>query len=281
MTREQDDIHPTNKIVVTVDICSSSIIIEDLLKRNNIKLWRNLLIKMKEYLTDNLQQSGAKIHKFIGDGWIILFDEPYSARNIFQLLEGINKQFDKYYTEKVFPTLDTPPEISGITFGIDEGQLIKITMQDNHEYIGRPINIACRLQGAINEIDIKGGYRVFISHRLYNVLKDDLCNYYSEATERSLKNISECSKFRCYRLVIADIPFRIIEARYGTDQNMIDVTSQYTNKIKHDKLDEVVSNVIAENDPHRGVEKILKIKYVHNGKLYEKECYERARIQIP
>ena len=47
-----------------------------------------------------------------------------------------------------------------MTFGIDEGQLVKLKMLNNEEYIGRALNIACRLQGAINEIDIYSGYRV-------------------------------------------------------------------------------------------------------------------------
>ena len=77
MTVENDDIKITNKIVVTLDICSSSRIIEDLLKTSNIKIWRDLIIRMKEYLTDKAPSHGAEIYKFIGDGWIILFDRPY------------------------------------------------------------------------------------------------------------------------------------------------------------------------------------------------------------
>jgi class 3 adenylate cyclase len=281
MTREKDEIQIVNRIVATLDICSSSRIIEDLLKTGNIKIWGDLLIRMKEYLTTESPRPGAEIYKFIGDGWIILFDKPYSGKKILQFLAGIYQQFDNYYKAEVFPTLDTPPEICGLTFGIDEGQLIQITMQRKTEYIGRPVNIACRLQGVINDIDIKGGFRVFISHRLFNSLKGDLSDYYNETTERPLRNISEGSNFRCYRLSISDTPFRIVEARYGTAANSIDVTFQYTKNIKNNKLDVVVSNEIAENDPHLGVHKILKIKYSHKGKQYEREFKEGSRIQLP
>lgn len=281
MTRENDDIQIINKIVVNVDICSSSHIIEDLLKTGNIKIWRDLLILMKEHLVAESPTYGAEIYKFIGDGWIILFDKPYSAEKIVHFLSGINQEFEKRYNEEIFPNLDTPPEISGLTFGIDEGQLIQLTMQEKLEYIGRPINIACRLQGAINEIDIKGGYRVFMSHRLFNNLRIDSLNYYHEATERPLRNISEGSNFRCYRISISDSQFKIIKAIYGSPHNNIDVTFQYTKHIKNNKLDVVVSNELAENDPHWGVGKTLKIKYIHEGKLYEKEFTEGSRIQLP
>jgi class 3 adenylate cyclase len=281
MTREKDEIQITNRIVATMDICSSSRIIEDLLKTENIKVWRDLLIEMKQYLITESPKYGAEIYKFIGDGWIILFAKPYSGKKMLKLLSGLYQRFEKYYNEKVFPMLDTPPEIYGLTFGLDEGRLIQLIMQGKREYIGRPINIACRLQGVINEIDIKGGFRVFMSHRLFNSLKRDFSGYYNETTERPLRNISEGSNFKCYRLPISDIPFRIVEARYGTSQNSIDVTFQYTKNIKNGKLDVVVSNQIAENDPHRDVSKILKIKFFHKGKLYEREFKEGSRIQLP
>lgn len=281
MTGERDEVKIMNKVVVTVDICSSSLIIEDLIKTTNIKLWRDLLIQMKEYLANNSSDCGADIHKFIGDGWIILFDKPYSADNIFHFLSGLNQEYEKRYKEEIFPNLDTPPEISGLTFGIDEGQLIQITMHERQEYIGRPINIACRLQGAINEIDMKGGFNVFMSHRLFNNLKMDSLGYFNEVTERPLRNISEGKNFRCYRISISYNPFKIITAIYGSPNNNIDVTYQYTKRIKNDKIDVIVSNELAENDPDYGVAKTLKIKYIHKGKTHEKEFKEGSKMQLP
>jgi class 3 adenylate cyclase len=281
MTRETDETEITNRIVATMDICSSSRIIEDLLKTDNIKVWRDLLIEMKRYLMTKSPKYGAKIYKFIGDGWIILFVKPYSGKKVLTFLSGLYQQFEKYYNEKVFPMLDTPPEIRGLTFGLDEGKLIQLTMQGRTEYIGRPINMACRLQGVLNEIDIKGGFRVMISHRLFHSLKDDLGDYYSQKTERPLRNISEGIEVFCYRLFLSDTQFGILEARYGTPDFSIDVTTQYTKNIKNGKLDAVVCNEIAERDPHKGVGKMLKVKYVHKGKLHTKEFKEGSMIQLP
>jgi len=251
MTEEKDKTQILNKVVVTLDICSSSHIIEDLLKTNNIKIWRDLLIRMKEHLVRESSNYRAEVYKFIGDGWIILFEQPYSGSNIFRFLSIICKEFEQIYNNEVFVCLDTPPEIYGLTFGIDEGLLIRLEMQDKIEYLGRPINVACRLQGIINKIDIKGGFRVLMSHRLFNSLKNDLLDYYSESTERSLRNISGGENFRCCRLAISETQFRIIKALYGTQNNQIDVTFQYTKQIKNDSLDVVVSNEIAENDPDK------------------------------
>jgi len=281
MTAKMEEIKKINKLVVNFDICSSSHIIEDLLKTDNIKIWRDLLIGMEEHLTKKSSDYDAEIYKFTGDGWIILFDQPYSGTNIFKFLRDIDKELENIYNDKVFVSLDIPPKIYGLTVGIDEGPLISLKMNNVIEYIGRPINIACRLQSVINEIDIKGGFRIFMSHRLYHTLKDELAEYYPKATERPLRNISGGANFMCYRLAISDMPFRIISVIYGTPKNKIDVTYQYTKQIINNSLDILVTNEIAENDPHKGVRKTLSIKYAFQGKIYIKEVNEGARLQLP
>jgi class 3 adenylate cyclase len=269
------------KIVATIDICSSTQIIEELIKTSNIKLWPDMIIRMNNYLTTELPKLNAFIYKFIGDGWIILFNEPYSSENIIKFLSNINIQFEKEYRDNILPKLNISPEINGLTFGMDEGELIQITLQEKTEYVGRAMNIACRLQGLINNIDIKGGYRVFISHTLYNDLNNKLENYYPNLTERPLRNIED-KPFSFARLIITNIPFRIVEARYGNEPKCIDVTTYYTKHIKNGKLDVVVGNHILDNyDPDPGEVKILKIKYYYNNELKEREFKEYSRIQLP
>lgn len=282
MTNEYDDPTLVKKIVLVVDICSSSQIIEDLIKTSSVKIWRDALIAMKEHLVVEAPQNNAEIYKFIGDGWIVLFPKPYSQSDVMLLIISLNEMFDKHYKEKVFPFLDSPPSVSGLTFGVDEGQLIKVTMQEKTEYVGRPINIASRLQAAISQVDIKSGYNVFMSHRLFNSLGcSESLKEVSEATERSLKNVSDGGMFRLYRISISDSEFRIISATYGTPDNSIDVTFQYTKQVHNDKLDVVVSNTLAENDPHPGESKTLRIVYKQRTTEHERTFPEGARIQLP
>ncbi|MBN1664677.1 MAG: hypothetical protein JW943_13845 [Deltaproteobacteria bacterium] len=200
MKEDAEEIKKVNKVVVTIDIVSSSLILEDLIKTDNIKRWQDMLDQMTDYLEINKSNFSADIYKFIGDGWIILFEKPSSVDGFFKFISSINQNYEKRYINDIYPYLEKPPEISGLTFGIDEGQLIQIRMHEKQEYIGRPINIACRLQGAINEIDIKRGFNVFMSHRLFNSLKVYELDLYSEVTERPLRNISEGKNFRCYRI---------------------------------------------------------------------------------
>src|SRR4051812_19917738 len=97
MTREGDEVEVQQKIVVTMDICSSTQIIEDLLKRQNPKAWRDLIISLKDYLADEGEANGAEVHKFIGDGWILFFEADSPARNILKVLSGAAEDFDNYY----------------------------------------------------------------------------------------------------------------------------------------------------------------------------------------
>ena len=281
MTAKDDEIKLMERMVITIDICSSSHIIENLLKRSRIDVWRNTLIDLKEYLSKETHRYKAEIYKFTGDGWIIFFDPPYLEKGIIELLKGTNSYYNSIYRKDVLPNIDIPPKIHGMTFGIDEGQLVKVEMLDVFEYIGRPLNIACRLQGTINEIDIYSGYRAFLSHIAYQKLKKEADSYFPDQTERLLKNISHSPDFQCYRLAIEDVKFRILQALYGTPNNEIDVTKQYEKHIDTGKLDVVVSNTIAENDPDQGFVKILTIRYLNDGKEMIKQAKEGSRIQLP
>jgi len=279
MTRPEDSLRKEEKIVVTVDICSSTVILEDLLNTNNIKKWRDLLIWLKEYLEKESKKMRANLYKFTGDGWIILFN-PKKRENIIPFLSELSKQFEYEFRDKIENILDSPPDIIGLTFGIDEGPLVKMTMRNNIEYIGRAINVACRLQGVIDDMDIKAGYRAFMSHRLYNPMKDKLSEYFPDAKKRKLRNISGGRLFSLYRLSISKNLFRIIKATYGTNDNYkIDVTNEYISKIKDNRLDITVTNEMG--DPNPGANKHLKIEYMYNGEKHKITFKERARVQLP
>ena len=280
MTRPEDSLRKEDKIVVTVDICSSTVILEDLLKTNNIKKWRDLLIWLKEYLEKESKKMRANLYKFTGDGWIILFN-PKKRENIIPFLSELSKKFEYEFTDKIYNILDSPPDIVGLTFGIDEGTLVKMTMRNNIEYIGRAINVACRLQGVIDDIDIKAGYRAFMPHRLYNNMKDKLSEYSPDAKKRPLRNISGGRLFSLYRLSISENLFRIIKATYGTNDNKIDVTNEYIREIKDNGLDITVTNKIANGDPDPNVKKHLTIEYIYNGEKHKKTVKEQARVQLP
>jgi len=228
MTEPNEDLKIENKVVVTIDICSSTDILEDLLKTKGIKQWRDLLIWLKEYLIAESKKYNFNLYKFTGDGWIILFDPPYKGAQIIQFLSEVSEKFEEEFKDKIYNILDSPPDITGLTFGIDEGPLVQMNMHEKMEYIGRAINVACRLQGVINDIDIKAGYRAFMSRRLFNSMKEELSGYSPDSTKLPLRNIDGRKPFHFYRLLISKDQFRIIRAIYVTEHNQIDVTKEVT-----------------------------------------------------
>ena len=174
MSSEKDPPIIEQKIVVTFDICSSTAIIEDLHKTENTKKWRDFLIWIKDYLRIKARQMDFSIYKFTGDGWILLFDIDSPGDFLVDFLQDFCRQFRMRYKRKVENYLETPPVISGITFGIDRGSLIRFIMNEQTEYVGRAINVACRLQSAIKDRDASPQYKALITRPLYQDIRHSL-----------------------------------------------------------------------------------------------------------
>ncbi len=281
MTDRTDELKIEERIVLVTDICSSSEVMEDLLRTGNIANWRNLLINFKEQLATLSQQLHFNLYKFTGDGWIILFDSDYNGREIIEFISDLSMKFEAEFKESIFGYLENPPDITGLTFGMDYGLLVHIEMMERQEYVGRAINLACRLQGAITETDILTGYRAIISNRLFRSMENNLDGFHPELIKRKLKNIIRGGEFQCCRLSISNIPFKINKAVYGTERNSVDVTQELISLIKGNCIDTIVINEYLGGDPDPGQPKRLHVEYVNNNEDLEKDVSERARIQLP
>ena len=207
MTRDDEEMRIEHKIVISFDICSSSNIIEDLTLTNNLKAMRNLLIKMKEFLLEKSELLNFEIYKFTGDGWILLFPENIQGKDLMHFLIELSSFFKQKLTSKIIPLLEIPPEIMGLTFGIDGGNLIGIVMDMKQEYIGRPINIACRLQSAIKDNEKHPEYKLLVTKHVFNKHLKSLTGYNPVNDVRTLRNIREGEEYQC---VMIDIPSRPI-----------------------------------------------------------------------
>ncbi|MCP4049420.1 MAG: hypothetical protein GY730_01760 [bacterium] len=286
MTNPNDSLEVIPKIVLTTDICSSSQIMEDLLRTESISFWRDVLIELKNFLAKYSANVGSlDLYKFTGDGWILLFSKGFDGVEIMTVIYEINEFFNSLFDSNISNKLDKPPKIKGLTFGMDSGPLIKFEMMEKFEYVGRAINLACRLQSAISEEDIHSGYRLIVSNPLYESVfskeREKFKNLYPEGIMRSLKNIIGGDDLKCYRFAIEEVPFKILEARYGTDNSDLDVKSELISQIKYEKIDITVGNDVFKGDPDPGSIKSFYVKYINNGQNYEKNAKEGARIQLP
>ena len=200
MTREQDHPKIVKKIVLAFDICSSTSIIEDLHKTENIIKWRDFLIWIKNYLQKKSEEYDFSIYKFTGDGWILLFDPNTSGKNLVNFIQQFCRQFKMRYKRKIEDFLETPPSLSGINFGIDRGSLIRFIMNDKIEFVGRAINVACRLQSSIKDKDKSPQYKALVTKPLYQDLRSSFKGLKQTKVRRRLRNIAEGKEVHCMKI---------------------------------------------------------------------------------
>lgn len=200
MTEPKEQIEIVRKTVVVFDISSSTTILEELKRCDRLNVWRNTFINMKGVLQTI---TGAEPYKFMGDGWILFF--PFDVE-METLMAGINEVATFYYfmfQHIIEPLIPEKPKPLGLTIGIESGELIRFQMNENWEYIGRPINVAARLQSKAKDF-ASGDFTnvALISRPTFNSLLPKQNTFTKSAVEHTvnLKNISGGENFRCFLL---------------------------------------------------------------------------------
>jgi class 3 adenylate cyclase len=175
---------------MVVDIRSSTSLLEDLKQTDNLAIWRNLLITLKQFLQEQHAVSGVEIYKFVGDGWILLFPEEVSKKLVMEFLTELSMQFDMGF-DYVKDFLQRRPPAVGLTFGIDSGDLVKLEMNEQPEYIGRAINVAARLQDHAKKVEPAEAYQaVFSKHSFNGMASPHNHGFHVKTVTASLRNIA-------------------------------------------------------------------------------------------
>ena len=198
--QETEELGRERHLVVVFDICSSTTILEDLKRTDNLAAWRDLLLDMKA----NLQEEGSRLamclYKFIGDGWVLLFPDSVPKKDLCGFLSRFSEWYQRQFESAIRPLLLQEPSPIGLMFGIDAGELIRLELNDQVEYLGRAINVASRLQAQTK--DLRGGpsYKALFSRNSFNSPAPPPGEIVVESTKVSLRNISpatiECFIFQ-------------------------------------------------------------------------------------
>jgi len=195
------------RIVVVFDLCSSSQIMEDLLLSEQFAHYETFLTCVKRWLM-NWTNSHSPVHgrfdlyKFTGDGWILLFPEAIRGRALIEFMRSLCEMIRAELRRHIVPSLSSHPTVMGATIGVEAGNLIKMTMAEHDEYVGRALNLACRLQNAVKEKEPDSDcYKALLSARLYNELFAQWAMPYQvESVTCSLRNILGGSGFACRKI---------------------------------------------------------------------------------
>jgi hypothetical protein len=193
-------------VVVAFDICSSSNIIEELTIRADMRRLIDLLGGLKRYLAMEQDNIVFDPYKFTGDGWILIFPSDTDGNALAAFLIRLCTHYESEYREKLFPFLAHPPSVSGLTFGIDMGQVENLTIYNQREYLGRVINIACRLQGAVKDKRGNPAYKALVSNAVF-------AEYFNVAdfprvlrVNRTLRNIDHGEAYQCCKIELLRRP---------------------------------------------------------------------------
>jgi class 3 adenylate cyclase len=196
--------HP--RIVLAFDLCSSSKIMEDLLLNDKFRDYKAFLTCIKRWLIDQAKKQPPtndcfELYKFTGDGWILLFPTTTSGGALLEFMRGLCEMVSAELARHIIPNLSSKPAVLGATIGVETGSLVKMTMNDRDEYVGRALNIACRLQNAVKENEPSPEYKALVSAPLYNASLSQLTVPYKvEPVTLPLRNILSGSGSDCWRI---------------------------------------------------------------------------------
>jgi class 3 adenylate cyclase len=188
-------------IVVAFDMCSSSNIIDDLTRSKNVQPLTMFFGELKRYLAKEQKTTTPfDPYKFTGDGWLLLFPANTDGVRLLRFLENLCLYFVVEFRRSLLPHLSHKPALVGITFGIEKGELIPMTMYGQQEYVGRAINVACRLQAALKDKGSSPAYNALVSNRVYSEYFAQTKPHRVRKVTRNLRNISDAAEFACRRL---------------------------------------------------------------------------------
>jgi hypothetical protein len=195
------------RIVVVLDLCSSTQIMEDLLLSEKFDRYEAFLTCVKRWLMNwseahSPPKGRFELYKFTGDGWILLFPDTIGGDALVQFMYSLCEMVDAELARHIIPSLSTMPTVLGATLGVEAGNLMRMTMNEQNEYVGRALNVACRLQDALRDQEPHPGcYKALVSSRFYNErLAKAGAKYKVESTTCSLRNVQGGGGFACRKI---------------------------------------------------------------------------------
>lgn len=182
-------------LVLVFDICSSTSVLEDLNRSQSIWRWRQLLADLLNFISD---QPGLTVYKFLGDGWFILMPPDTPGAAFISLCSGLITRLDDSYGSRVKPVMENPFPSLGLTIGADSGTLHRFQLGSSTEYVGRPLNVAARLQAAVKAGNSKYQNCGLVTNKVALQLELAASETIEvSGTSRTLSNVTGGEQFAC------------------------------------------------------------------------------------
>jgi hypothetical protein len=191
--------------VVTFDVCSSSELIEKLTLRHAVARYIGLLGRVKHFLADSQKAIRLEPYKFTGDGWILLVAPETQGDALLKFMRDLSAFFRREVRDLI-DYLDHPPATTGINFGVDRGPIFHAKVFGAHEYVARPIIIACRLQAAIKMVDeADPAYKALVSREVFAHFGAAAADFQVSDERVELRNVGG-GAFHCKKITLLHPP---------------------------------------------------------------------------
>ena len=184
--------------VIVVDLCSSSVILEKLQEQDKLRVWRKFWKGIFNHVS-KLSWNGAKciVYKFVGDGFILLY-RPHYARDIMAFCESLKTYINENTNQIIEDHISGFSGRTGITIGIDKGEVIRMRLRGNPEYMGKAINVAARLQSLLKLPEHSN--KLLVSMAVKNEIQEQIGDAVCKPVEESLHNLYGNSHITFYEI---------------------------------------------------------------------------------
>ena len=184
--------------VIVFDVCSSSVILENLQEQNKLRVWKKFWEGVFKHIT-KISSSGVRsiVYKFVGDGFILLY-RPAFEEDILAYCDKIKVYVNEKIDAIVAEYLDEAPARTGITIGIERGEIIRMHLLGSSEYMGEAINAASRLQSLLKLPEHSN--KVLVSETVKSAIEAQIGERACKPVEVVLHNLYDNQSVWCYEI---------------------------------------------------------------------------------
>ncbi len=141
---------PTKMAILTIDIRKST---DLMLHSKKPQLYADFIMELSRLMISIVLENCGVFDKFTGDGILALFpvffSGEYAIQHAVKAAELCHKAFEKHYKEARASFVAVPAEAC-LGIGIDFGEALLTTVNDDLTAVGIPVVYACRLADCAN-----------------------------------------------------------------------------------------------------------------------------------
>lgn len=159
----------SEKIVIVIDSKNSTVILQELASDQMLEKYRDFMVEIRTSVEALCKTNSISCvsYKFLGDGWIFLLDSGITGKQLIEFFDWLAFAYFSSFSNHIIKNINIPIDnILGMTVGVDFGKLVKFQIENETEYVGKPLNFAARLQAKGKEQEM--AFALVLSNKVYS-----------------------------------------------------------------------------------------------------------------